>query len=100
MKKIGLIILYLMLLATPVCATEWYEAEGIENSMSDISLQVTGNKVHITGANSEVLEIFNLTGVKVSTIRIDNSDKAINLNLPKGCYLLKVGKIVRKISIR
>ena len=26
--------------------------------------------------------------------------QAIEINLPKGCYIVKVGKVVRKISIR
>ncbi|MDD3387351.1 MAG: secretion protein, partial [Prevotella sp.] len=28
------------------------------------------------------------------------ADKSYNLNLPKGCYIVKVGKVVRKVSIR
>jgi hypothetical protein len=101
MKKIGLIILGLMLLAAP--ATVWAEAElqeQIENSLSDVTLRVANNKVRISGANGQVMEIFNLTGVKVATIRIESGDKSYNLNLPQGCYILKVGKIVRKISIQ
>ena len=44
--------------------------------------------------------VFNLTGTKVATIRIDSGDKTFALNLSKGCYLIKVGKVVRKISIQ
>ena len=29
-----------------------------------------------------------------------SADKTFALNLPKGCYLIKVGKIVRKISVQ
>lgn len=101
MKKIGLIILGLMLLATPVAAwTEFELQEQIENTLSDVTLRVANNKVRISGANGQVMEIFNLTGVKVATIRIESGDKSYNLNLPQGCYILKVGKIVRKISIQ
>ena len=32
--------------------------------------------------------------------RIDSYDKVIDLNLSKGCYIVKVGKTARKISIR
>ena len=46
------------------------------------------------------MEVFNLTGAKVATVRIDSADKTFALNLPKGCYLVKVGKIVRKISVQ
>ena len=62
-------------------------------SVSGISLSIAGGNVHIIGAAGEVMEIFNLTGTKVTTIRIDSNDKTFALNLTKGCYLIKVGKI-------
>ena len=33
-------------------------------------------------------------------VKVDSSEKSYPLNLPKGCYIVKVGKVVRKISIR
>lgn len=75
-------------------------SDGIEMSVSGISLSIKDGNVHIVGANGEVMEIFNLTGAKVATVRIDSNDKTFALNLQKGCYLIKVGKIVRKISIQ
>ncbi len=89
-----------MLLATPERIYAQTDSETVENAISGITLTVKGTKVSITGANGETMEIFNLTGVKVSSVVIDSSDKSFNLNLPKGCYILKVGKVVRKISIR
>lgn len=100
MKKLALIALAAMLLATPASTFAQSDSEAIENSISGITLTVNGTKVHITGAMGETLEIFNLTGVKVSSVAIESSDKSFNLNLPKGCYILKVGKVVRKVSIR
>ena len=76
------------------------ERDGIEMSVSGISLSINGGNVTISGANGEVMEIFNLTGTKVATIRIDSNEKTFALNLSKGCYLIKVGKIVRKISVQ
>ena len=100
MKKIGLIILGFMLLAAPNTVLAEGEQEVIENTLSDVTLRVANNKVRVSGANGQMMEIFNLTGVKVATIRIESGDKSYNLNLPQGCYILKVGKIVRKISIQ
>ena len=74
--------------------------DGIEVSMSGMVLSIVGGNVHIVSANGEVMEVFNLTGTKVASIRIDSDDKTFALNLPKGCYLVKVGKIVRKISVQ
>ena len=33
-------------------------------------------------------------------VRVDGSDKHYTLSFPRGCYIVKVGKVVRKISIR
>ena len=100
MKKLFLIAFTLTWLAAPVSTYAQAESDAVENSLSGITLTVNGTKVHVTGANGENMEIFNLTGVKVSSISIDSADKSLTLTLPKGCYILKVGKVVRKISIR
>lgn len=100
MKKLFLIAFALTWLAAPVSTYAQAESDAVENSLSGITLTVNGTKVHVTGANGENMEIFNLTGVKVSSISIDSADKSLTLTLAKGCYILKVGKVVRKISIR
>jgi hypothetical protein len=100
MKKLFLIAFALTWLAAPVSTYAQAESDAVENSLSGITLTVNGTKVHVTGANGENMEIFNLTGIKVSSISIDSADKSLTLTLPKGCYILKVGKVVRKISIR
>ena len=99
MKKIIFIILPLALAICPVRMSAQTEHEGIE-TISGISITANGSNVRVVGANGETLEVFNITGVKVSTIQIDSADKTVSLSLPKGCYLLKVGKVVRKISIK
>lgn len=100
MKKIFIIAFTLAMAFAPVSMYAQTEREGIEVSVSGITLSISGGNVHIVGASGEVMEIFNLTGTKVATIRIDSADKTFALNLPKGCYLVKVGKIVRKISVQ
>ena len=99
MKKIIIISLTLAMAFAPVSVCAEAEREGIE-AVSGIQLSINGGNVHIVGANGEVMEVFNLTGTKVATIRIDSGDKTFALNLSKGCYLIKVGKVVRKISIQ
>lgn len=100
MKKIFIIALTLAMAFAAFSLYAQAEREGIEVSVSGITLSISGGNVHIVGASGEVMEIFNLTGTKVATIRIDSADKTFALNLPKGCYLVKVGKIVRKISVQ
>lgn len=75
--------------------------EVVESDMQSISVGLVGESVlHVTGAAGMVLSIYNVTGVKVMSFRVEGSDKSYNLNLPKGCYIVKVGKVVRKISVR
>ena len=99
-RKLQIIALCLLLAGAPISLMAETERDEIETELTAESLSVNGNKVHVTGAEGMTLEIYNLTGVKVGTIRIDTNDKVLNLNLQRGCYILKVGKIVRKISIR
>jgi len=100
MKKIFIIALTLAMACAPVSMLAQSDRDGIEVSMSGITLSISDGNVHIVGANGEVMEVFNLTGTKVASIRIDSADKTFALNLPKGCYLIKIGKIVRKISVQ
>ena len=74
MKKLFLIAFALTWLAAPVSTYAQAESDAVENSLSGITLTVNGTKVHVTGANGENMEIFNLTGVKVSSISIDSAD--------------------------
>ncbi|MBO6125298.1 MAG: T9SS type A sorting domain-containing protein [Bacteroidaceae bacterium] len=100
MKKILLIVLPLMLVFAPAFAMEYADNENIENNMSAVAIAVSGNTVRVSGTNGEDIEVFNLTGVKITTIKTDTTGKTFTVNLQKGCYLLKIGKVVRKISIR
>lgn len=68
--------------------------------LQDVNISVTGSNIHITGANGKILFVYNVTGVCVASFKIEGADKHYELNLQKGCYILKVGNIVRKISLR
>lgn len=63
------------------------------------TLVISGSNVTISGANGEVLEVFKITGELVYSVRVDSDSKNIKLSLPKGCYILRVGKTSRKVSI-
>lgn len=99
-RGLQIIALAVLLTGMPVGMMAQTEREEVETELSAIALTVTGPKVHISGAEGEMLAVYNLTGAKVTAIRIDSNDKVLNLNLQRGCYILKVGKVVRKISIR
>jgi len=65
-----------------------------------VTINMNGNSVTVTGAAGMTLEIVSITGRHVASYKIEGSAQRIELNLPKGCYILKVGKVVRKVTLR
>ena len=63
-------------------------------------MAVTESAIHVTGANGQVMHVYNVTGMKLMSVKIEGQDKKVEINLPKGCYIVKVGKVVRKIYIK
>lgn len=99
-KKAHIIALAVMLMAAPLSIMAEPEFDGSEPEINSITLTISNGNVHVNGAPNLTLEVYNLTGVKVASYHIDNNDKHIQLNLQRGCYILKVGDVVRKISIK
>lgn len=93
-------IAFLSVCISPLNAQE-QSKQTIENEISAISVNVQSATIHVKNAASMTLDIYNVTGVKVYSLRIDSSDKSFELsNLQKGCYIIKIGKFVRKIYIK
>ena len=89
------------LLAVPVVAVPMFLERGVAELIDEqVTLTVEGNVVLVNGAQGEVLEVVSLTGRQVAQYRIESASQRVELNLAKGCYVLKVGKVVRKVSIR
>jgi hypothetical protein len=84
--------------AEPIMVSEMGIAEQIEEPAP--TLTVNGNSVSIQGAYGKTLEVVSLTGKTVANYKIEGPAQRIELNLPKGCYILKVGKVVRKVTVR
>lgn len=104
MKKILIMITAAFLLAMPMDVKAQdiqQQRTTIEQEVAPITISVNESTIHIKNAEKMVIEIYNMTGVKVVTQRIDSSDKVIELdNLPKGCYIIKIGKVARKVYLR
>jgi hypothetical protein len=76
-------------------------APGIEEFVDeDITITISGQTVTITGGQGQTLEVVSLTGRRVMTEKIESPAQKIELNVPKGCYILKIGKVVRKVTVR
>jgi len=98
------ILLLILTVITSFCVPEISVAEPYRyveiNDFQDVNISVTGSNVHITGANGQTLFVYNVAGVCVASFRIEGADKHYELNLQRGCYILKIGNTVRKISLR
>lgn len=92
--------LALMLLGTPVMLNAVPSIEISENDMNTIEISFDGSDLYVNNANGLVLSIYNVTGVRVMQTKIEGPAKRISLNLPKGCYIVKVGNVARKISVK
>lgn len=91
---------FLLLFSNPAQAMTGNSVEIVENDVQNISLSLSGSVLTIKGANGETMQIYNVAGMKVMNVKIEGDEKRFELNLPKGCYIVKIGKFVRKISVR
>ncbi len=64
-----------------------------------IKVNINQQNVMISGACGQTLEVISPTGRRVIVVKIINPIQRIELNIPKGCYILKIGTVVRKVSI-
>lgn len=101
MRKQKIILLLSTLLAAGIPMNISADNDIVEPSaeFTSVVVEQTGNKLTVSHAEGSILEIFSLTGAKLFTMEIESDVKTIDLNLKKGCYILKVGNVVRKISV-
>lgn len=90
-----------LLLARPMVgkANTGIAIELLEQEIQNIVISVNSNVLHVTGANNQMLYIYNVAGVRIMSFKVEGNDKHYELNLNKGIYIVKVGKTVRKISL-
>ena len=89
----------LMIPASMLRASEMADFAIEQTIEEDITISINEQTVTINGAQGQTLEVISLTGRKLMTVRIDSPAQRIELNVPKGCYILKIGKFVRKVSL-
>ena len=103
MKKFLIYTLFAAMLLPVSVAANASEPEALLQEQIDadkISISVNQSTLCVNGASGLVLEVVSLTGRPVASIKIESPSQRVELNLPKGCYILKIGKVVRKVSIR
>lgn len=72
----------------------------IDTDFQNITISVTESSIRVSGAAGQVLSVYNVAGIRIAFVKVESADKHFDFNLPKGCYIVKVGKIVRKIAIK
>ena len=68
-------------------------------NFDEIAITMRGNQLRVQHAEGLTLMVYNITGVKVSTHRVESDDYSFTLNVDRGIYIVKVGKVARRITI-
>ena len=102
MTKTLLTILFAtaLMLGNPLTSRANAALETIDNDFQNVVISVTESTIHVSGAAGQMLAVYDLAGMRVAYLKIDSAEKHFDLGLPKGCYIVKVGKMVRKIAVR
>lgn len=100
MKKILLFAAIALWLGTSSNCFALSEKKDAGTEISATNIVVKGSTIYVSNAEGQVLEVFSLTGNKVVSVRINERATVIDLSVKKGCYILKVNNVVRKVSIR
>ena len=102
MKKVLFIVA--AMLVSAVAEVRASEPEAMDampvEAMNEVTLTVSGNSIVVNGGNGLTLEVFTITGEQVMQVAVDSDSKSVTLRLQRGCYIVRVGKVTRKISIR
>lgn len=96
------IMMALLTLCAPVQMRANAAIEIIENDLQPTAANITvnGGLIRVSGANGKIMYVYNLAGVRIHSIKVEGADRTYDLNLSKGCYIIKVGTTVRKVSLK
>ena len=99
MKKFWILTFLTLFAALPAMSMEQPD-DVIEDEMQSVSITIKEGSVKVANAQGQKLEIFNLAGVRISSLALESEEATLKLNLSRGCYILKVGKTVRKVNVK
>lgn len=105
MKRIVIIVSAVLALVSFVPTTanasvlKEYGAGIMDFQDSEVTISYSQGSVYVSGGEGLTIEVVSLTGNKVFEEVITSPSQKFDLNIPKGCYIVKVGKVVRKVSI-
>ena len=67
---------------------------------AQVNITYANGVLHVSGANGQPISVYNIVGQRVYVGKIDSNDKRIELNLAPNYYIVKIGEVARKISVR
>ena len=89
-----------MVIGSPTVVRANTAVDLIDTDFQNITISVTESSIRVSGAAGQMLSVYNVAGIRIAFVKVESADKHFDLNLPKGCYIVKVGKVVRKIAIK
>ena len=87
-----------------VPAMNAYEQQMVDDAKVSVSIQ--NSTIVVNGAAGYEMEVISLTGRKVVKVKIESNSQRIELNVVKGCYIVKIenqskkDSFVRKVTIQ
>ena len=102
MKKSSSLVLLLFILIAPLSAQKAEKvAIPVAQETPSVSIFMKGNTLQLQNVNvGDKVEILSIVGVRVFLKKTESTNQDFELDLPKGYYIVKIGTIVRKISIK
>ncbi|NLY25466.1 MAG: T9SS type A sorting domain-containing protein [Bacteroidales bacterium] len=104
MRQIYSILLMTLLFCSvglPAYTQEGNKQIVTEEAESKTKIRVIENRIIIENLpKDDLLEIYNIMGVKVFSRRVKAGTNEYTISLTRGYYIIKIGEITKKIAIR
>ena len=98
-KKFQIIALAALIISAPLAAVAEADRD-YPTELNEVQILVNGYSIRVVNASGQDYNVYNIAGIKITSGHIESNDEKLSVRLPKGCYILKVGKMVRKITIK
>lgn len=102
-KYLLTIALFFTLAAVAPASAATLESDAMEAETTGdggIKVSVAGKVLRVSGAEGKTMVVVSLTGNEVARVDIDSQTQRVELNLPRGCYLMSFGNVVRRVYIQ
>jgi hypothetical protein len=101
MKRYFLAFVLIFFFLAPLCAQKSDKVTTPVAQEQTFSIVLKGRTLQIQNIKvGDKIEILNILGVRVLEKRSDSTYIELQLELPQGYYIVKVGTLVRKISVK